>query len=100
MVFDQIAKETAAHDQVHGDEPASVAEVAFARYSYFKYLHSEDVAMGNENSFFDASKYEDPTSVPQHDGKITYLKSTMEKNPSHNNVYGLIEELEDRKHLD
>ena len=93
MVLEEMARNTAAQDQVHGSDPASVAEVAYARYSYFKYLHSEDVAMGKENSMFDTSMYEDPAMVPQHDGKLSYLKSTMDKNPSQNNVYELIEEL-------
>ena len=93
-----IAKETAAQNQVTGDDPASVAEVAYARYAYHKYLSADEGFMSQQNSFF--GNYEDPVTVPQHDGRLSYLKSTMDKDPSTNNVYGLIDELEDRKHVD
>ena len=52
------------------------------------------------NSIFDVNQFEDPVTVKQQDGKLSYLKSKLDKNPSRNNVYGLLDELKDRKHLD
>ena len=34
----------AASDEVAGDDPASAVEIAYANYSYNKYLHDEAVA--------------------------------------------------------
>ena len=49
---------------------------------------------------FDINEFEDLESFKQQDGKLSYLMNRLDRNPSRNNVYGLLEELDARKHLD
>ena len=42
----------------------------------------------------------DESSVRQHDGQLSYLKSQMEKNPSKKNVQALIDELRNREKIE
>ena len=42
----------------------------------------------------------EPSQVRQRDGRLSYLKSKMEKEPTKNNVFALVDELQDRKKTD
>ena len=75
---------------------ASQSQVAFAEFQFFKYLANEEVQEGG----FDESTVIDPTLLRQHDGKLGYLKSQMEINPTEVNVYALVDEIRERKHID
>ena len=82
------------------NDQASAVELAYARYQFFKYLHNEEVTDGVSNAIFDINQFEEIDSFKQQDGKLSYLMNRLDKNPSRNNVYGLLDELDSRKHLD
>ena len=72
---------------------ASKSQVAYAEFELQKYLAHEELG-----ELF--SSEVDETQVRQEDGKLSYLKSQMEKTPTENNVYALVDELTLRKKID
>ena len=70
--------------------------MAYAEFQYFKYLVAEEVAEGT----FTEGMEIDPTLLRQHDGKLGFLKSQMELDPTEENVYALVDEIRERHRID
>ena len=73
---------------------ASQQQFDFAELQYYKYLSNDDFINDAEIEMFD------DTSVRQEDARLSYLKNQMEKQPTENNVYALVDEITQRKTVD
>lgn len=81
---------------------ASKSQLAFAQFQYYQYLNDSEILHATANGLEKPSPYTerssfDETQVRQRDGKLSYLKSQMDRNPTKGNVYALVDEINDRK---